>query len=718
VARTFFFDGKSISPFDIWNEDSPYWMPATGEITKHQKGTELVRRVGLLHRCLEIRMNAISNLPFEIVRATGEMASVYSSESEVLPPKLGWLKVLPRFFSLIEAALCFVSQAFIFPVRSLSRDVIDLKWFAPSTIQPLWTADEGLTGFNRTLGNGLLTRRYDPNEIVYIWRQHPMSETEPFISPVQAAMIDAQILDSFNEFLLSFFRRGAIKATLLTVEGNPVKEERERLKSWWNNLMTGIRNAFATEVISASVKPVVIGEGISELRNNSLTSEKREDLVSTLGVPHSKIFSGAANYATAQEDTRTFYRETLLPDALLIAEALNTQLFNTLDLHLRFTPETMDVFQTDESERADSFAKYVGAGIRPSLAAAILGIDLPSGTKYEDLDDSNTQNPVVAQENNSRAPEESTRSTDIQRWRRKALKALAAGRSPACNFESTQITPVERAIIGAALAKARTSEEVEEAFSAQKALILRANPDDEEEEQRLIKKIEAKTAKSLAEALDKFQEGAFAEYQTLDLEANLNLHPTAEARRVATAFQSDEGIRDAVQRMLVTGTEGGVQAAVTQFDRIGFGFDWTLANIEARRWAAQHTERILETLTGTTYAGVEEALTRWIDNGEPLDALIADLEPIFGPGRAELVASTEVTRAYARGTLEGYRAAGYGETEPEQVPPAHPRCRCWITLRINQDNSAAYIWNTSADELVCPICGALSERNLGVARSS
>jgi hypothetical protein len=42
--------------------------------------------------------------------------------------------------------------------------------------------------------------------------------------------------------------------------------------------------------------------------------------------------------------------------------------------------------QEDEGNRASAFAAYVGAGLKPSLVAQLLGLELPVGVEYQDLD--------------------------------------------------------------------------------------------------------------------------------------------------------------------------------------------------------------------------------------------------------------------------------------------------------------------------------------------
>ena len=64
-----------------------------------------------------------------------------------------------------------------------------------------------------------------------------------------------------------------------------------------------------------------------------------------------------------------------------------------------------------------------------------------------------------------------------------------------------------------------------------------------------------------------------------------------------------------------------------------------------------------------------------------------DLEATFGADRALLIAQTETTRSAAEGTRHGYKESGVVE---------------------------AMVWHTVNDERVCPICGELHGKVVGL----
>ena len=341
---------------------------------------ELRQRVGLVYRGVDIRMQSIMRVPWQLRQGDNVL---WYSEDDTVPDKFAWLEDLPDYIGLIEACLCLTSQSFLYK-QSNRAGVRGLQWFSPLSVAPEWDESAGLKHFERRLSSRV--DYYKPEDIVYVWRRDPLHETMPDTAPAQAAMASANVLYSIDQFVTGFFQRGAIKPMLLQVPQNTPQAERDKVKAWWDRFFSGVKDAWRTNVVTTEVKPVIVGEGLESLTNETLTQERRDDVATAIGVPHSLLFSNSANYATAKQDEQNFYTMTILPDVRLIQKQLNAQLFKALGLQLRFMPNEMDVFQEDEAARAQSFATYVGAGMKQSVAAQILGVELPDGVEYADLD--------------------------------------------------------------------------------------------------------------------------------------------------------------------------------------------------------------------------------------------------------------------------------------------------------------------------------------------
>lgn len=434
---------KSI-PLDQITNWADWGLPWQGEPGKDKPAAHLAGAVGYLFRSIELRANAVAAMPWSIYRGTGT-EPLWDSEEPQPPDALASLADLPELLGRIEAALCLGARAYLHKERN--RVVTTgVRWLDPSTMEPVWTP-QGIAGFRRYANGATVT--LTPDEVVYIWLRG-LSETEPKVPPAQAGAAAANILYNKNVFAKAYFERGAVKSGLLTVDGTPLPAERERLKSWWQRFMSGLGNAFNAEVVSAAVTYVPVGEGLAELTNRDLTDEQREDIATALGVPHSLVMSNAANYATAEADTKNFFENTIVPECRLIERQLNAQLFTPLKLNFRFNPQTLDVFQKDENERASALAAYVNAGFKLSVAAQMLGLELPEGIEYEDLDPDPAE---VAQMQRAMAgePEEPDDDEDARAEERKRFERWAKRRKypdPA-DFKSTILTDAEKeALLG------------------------------------------------------------------------------------------------------------------------------------------------------------------------------------------------------------------------------------------------------------------------------
>jgi len=125
----------------------------------------------------------------------------------------------------------------------------------------------------------------------------------------------------------------------------------------------------------------------------------------------------------------------------------------------------------------------------------------------------------------------------------------------------------------------------------------------------------------------------------------------------------------------------GAQAAVAELEAImGIGVDWALINEAALEWARTYTFDLVKGVTETSRNLLQTQLANWIEAGESLPQMWKRLDPIYGPVRAKMIGTTEVTRAFAQGNE-----------------------LAWRESRVISGKK----WHSALDERVCPICGSL-----------
>ncbi len=424
-----------------------------------------------LFRGTDIRKNAVAGVPFKIYRGETEIDSSANYQNVV-----GFLENPFRLLREIEGSLTLTGRAYLWRERNRVK-TLDLRYLVPTTVRPIITEADGLVGWERNVGHGW--RKYDIEDIAYLWGDDTFVELGPpeACSGV-AALMAAGLLISVDEFATKFAQRGMTKNTLIKVPQGTDRDERGRIRKWYETRILGVKNTGAVEVVQAdTIEVKTIGEGLDGLAEVELTTEKQHDISTALGVPVTKLFSGetgglGGGGVVAQDDLN-FHKETVIPDCRFIENELNRQVFSPNGYSLRFHPETMDIFQEDEAQRANAVKTYVDAELPLHVALEILGVELPDGVEYTDFEPESEPEPqpippqfTQLQQPEPEPPNDQEAKADLRRWRGVALRQLKAGKSAAYNFESEYINVDRHVEILDALEVAETPEEVKAAFAA------------------------------------------------------------------------------------------------------------------------------------------------------------------------------------------------------------------------------------------------------------
>lgn len=153
--------------------------------------------------------------------------------------------------------------------------------------------------------------------------------------------------------------------------------------------------------------------------------------------------------------------------------------------------------------------------------------------------------------------------------------------------------------------------------------------------------------------------------------------------------------------------ERGVLSAVMDVVQALLGaspptIDYDVLNEAAHAYARQHAFELVTGVTETSQRALQNAFTEWVASGQPLPKLTEAISPLFGPVRADMIASTEITRVFHNSNVIGWREFGvdawefqtavddivcpkcgplHGKEFPldetENAPPVHVRCRCY-----------------------------------------
>lgn len=327
---------------------------------------------GIVRRCINYRANSLREYPW-IVERDGQ--KIFSFEDkELYNPDFILIRDIINLLSSVEISLIRFSQAFI---EIENRKLLNPKFILIDTDK---STDE-ILGYTYKLREKEI--KYTPEELIYIVDSD--YDGSPFQSILDTVIVDQNVLKSIDTFITSFFSNGAIKATIVTVDGYPTDEETKRLERMLKTVATGVKNAFKSIVLRVPVKTEVIGSGLEDYKPE-LNERKILDIVTAFEIFPSLILPNASNYATALSDRKEFYSSILNPRVRNFSNCLNQQFLNDYGYNLVFLPDKLSVMQVDENIRSQSLTNLINAGFDILTAVEILGYDLTDEQKQRLID--------------------------------------------------------------------------------------------------------------------------------------------------------------------------------------------------------------------------------------------------------------------------------------------------------------------------------------------
>ncbi len=344
--------------------------------------------VSAVFRAVNLTASATANIPFALVDKEGKDVDTSDDWQNIV----GFMPKPNELIRLWRMSLTMTNSAYGF-MENAKATGKNLRYIVPTTITPSVDNEKGLIGFKRSIGN--TSKDYSlgaKNPIFWMWRMDHTTELLPSKSTeFQAMCAAAGILYYSDHFVNAFFKRGGIKPTMLVLKGMTTKDNIDKIESVWDKIIRGgykyLGKIFQGVDAAGGLEAQTIGEGVDTLKDETLTKSKIEDVAMSIGMPLSLLLANSNSYATAQVEYKGWYENSLGPWCSFMAEEMTDKLFKPLGYKFVFRPEMTDPGQEDEVARAGAYSTYVTAKMKPSIAAQIVGIELPEGIEYEMLDE-------------------------------------------------------------------------------------------------------------------------------------------------------------------------------------------------------------------------------------------------------------------------------------------------------------------------------------------
>ena len=631
------------------------WLDTMNRSGKLYSAADAYRMVPMLYRAVNLRADALSSVPFQLTR-NGE------------PVDWPWQMNLPQLIKDTERNLLIFGAAYWLRVvkgRTLtgfiSLNAANTTWFFDQSKADIYEPYRGMT-WSQTL-NGRLYGPWTMDDIVYFREPSFIEDVGPGLAPAAVALQNAQLSHYLTAFATAFFQGGAQPVTVMNLPEYTDTAEIERFSADINaKAGGGILNAFKYLFLrSPDLKVTQLTPNIDTMQMPELSERTITAVAATLGVPRTMLEASAANYATADSDRQSFWRETIVPRLNMYEAVINSQLLNPLKYQFKFNPEMMDVFQADEAARAGSFLQYVQGGIPARSAAMLLGIDnldqywpadeAPAPTPDAPSEPLQDTEPALTTPEVVEIPADAEAKT--AEWAllsKKVERRIKSGRDPRTSFDSALITAEEVIAVMARCYKGMTVAEVHEIVNAIKAPVDDMTPDELRIYNRIIKEMRAKGEQW--------------------------------AKDIYNSDTPETSLREVIKPVLDTelGTTMG-----KRLDRLGTQFSIPVETDSQQRyiqdWLGDYVPKTTDKIDQTTADRIKPIIETFRTTpGMTIQDLQAAVLPLSDPMRAKMIAITETTRAASQATVQYKDYLGQRGIQMIRV------------------------WNTDADELVCPIC--------------
>ena len=676
------------------------------EMIDHPEGvgntTQAYGKVPQMYRAVALRANALACVPF----------IVHKGEKLVSWP---FPQTLSKLLGEMEASLMVAGGAYALKLQPASggNRTVGLQFLTPSSMTVKYDARTRKTEYRQRIGN-MEYGPWDSERMLFMREFSFVTEVGNGLAPAQVALPAANLRIAMQDFASGFFSSGAQPMTLLTIAGNPAPTEIDRTERFFKRSMQGVRNAWRVLAMRSEVTVQPITPAINTMAMPEMHETTTREIAAAFGIPLSLLTSDSANYATAQSDMRLFYENTIKARLMMYEAALNEQVLGAMGLHIRFTPEALSIYQEDEAERSGALLNLVNAGIPLSNAMLILGYAVEDVTGMTtQVETVSTSGAVVAVDAAPKAlkaePDEDewldswrdgtggdeyaakahrdSMGLELKAWAKVAGKDLAR----ALEFNCEQVVPELERYIKTQLAEPGAD-------------LAHLFDNDSHKALKLLTKAEKKVAAAVIAAFNRFggRIKAQAANGVVDY-AGTDAMFNALAKKLAPILEDVYAVQ-----IKADVNPTGVEVEPERFTNAAFDYAereaGTRLNLEMNATTIKNLQRVAAKL------GLDPSLSA--------AQITAALYPTFSSYRATLTAVTEVTRAKAAATNGAYDVlTEYGrdvvrrwatridervcpvcgpldnKKEPTyrkqwaDGPPAHPNCRCRITVEVSADNT-------------------------------
>jgi HK97 family phage portal protein len=270
------------------------------------------------------------------------------------------------------------------------------------------------------------------DEVIYMREYSPADDIGVGISPASNALNSARLQRYIMRFATHFFEHGAMPVALASLPENVDPSVRQETQSLLQTAMSGLKRAFSVVAVNGQIDIKKFTPDLNTLAMSEIREHALEEVAWAFDIPKTILSAESNNYATAEEERKTFINGTINAACESMEEAFNPALAELEEpCRIEFAVDEMHEMQVDEWRRSQAYLNYINGGMPIRAAAAQVGIEIDEAMMNDTGVPANTPQPQA----------DPTVKAELARWMMKAVKRSKEGRNVNVEFK-TDVLPL------------------------------------------------------------------------------------------------------------------------------------------------------------------------------------------------------------------------------------------------------------------------------------
>ena len=207
---------------------------------------------------------------------------------------------------------------------------------------------------------------YTANEMIWIRYFNPLEE-HAGLSPMAPLRLSVDMGMDATRFNRNFFKNSAQPDLIFTTEETMSDEEVDEFYERWEKRYKGPGNAHRPAIANFIKDIKTLGMSHREMEFIQGLRWSLEDVSRTYGVPMPLLSDfQRATFSNVNAAERLFWRNTMVPEMVLLVEQLNQKLLPLLgypNLRLEFDLSSVEALREDQMARVDRDVKLLDRGV-------------------------------------------------------------------------------------------------------------------------------------------------------------------------------------------------------------------------------------------------------------------------------------------------------------------------------------------------------------------